>query len=154
MLFQQLVNRMCSHCLFPACWQVVNGLLTTCYKVNGCWAQQTCYKLFQQLVIVLQFNKLWVTTLYISIVATCWQVCYKSVEPNNIVASCQQTGNKQCEHILLTSCWNSIATSLLQLCYNFCIFTCVGISTILLLLLLRSYNDYIKISLIIYDKFF
>jgi hypothetical protein len=33
MLFQQLVNRMCSHCLFPACWQVVHGLLTTCYKV-------------------------------------------------------------------------------------------------------------------------
>jgi hypothetical protein len=33
MLFQQLVNRMCSHCLFPACWKVVNGLLTTCYKV-------------------------------------------------------------------------------------------------------------------------
>ena len=32
-LFQQLVNRMCSYCLFPACWQVVNGLLTTCYKV-------------------------------------------------------------------------------------------------------------------------
>ena len=23
----------CSHFLFPACWQVVNGLLTTCYKV-------------------------------------------------------------------------------------------------------------------------
>jgi hypothetical protein len=34
MLFQQLVNRICSHCLFPACWQVVNGLFTTnCYKV-------------------------------------------------------------------------------------------------------------------------
>jgi hypothetical protein len=33
MLFQQLVNRMCSHCLFPSCWQLVNGLLTTCYKV-------------------------------------------------------------------------------------------------------------------------
>jgi hypothetical protein len=33
MLFQQLVNRMCLHCLFPACWQVINGLLTTCYKV-------------------------------------------------------------------------------------------------------------------------
>jgi hypothetical protein len=29
MLFQQLVNRMCSHCLLPACWQVV----TTWYKV-------------------------------------------------------------------------------------------------------------------------
>jgi hypothetical protein len=25
---------------------------------------------------------------------------------------CLQAGNKQCEHILLTSCWNSIATSL------------------------------------------
>jgi hypothetical protein len=33
MLFQQLVNRMCSHCLFPACWQVINGLLAICYKV-------------------------------------------------------------------------------------------------------------------------
>jgi hypothetical protein len=32
-LLQQLVNRMCSHCLFPACWHVVNGLLTTCYTV-------------------------------------------------------------------------------------------------------------------------
>ena len=42
MLFQQLVNRMCSHCLFPACWQVVNGLSTTCYKVvelNTCFWQ-------------------------------------------------------------------------------------------------------------------
>jgi hypothetical protein len=33
MLFQQHVIRMCSHCFFPACWQVVNGLLTTCYRV-------------------------------------------------------------------------------------------------------------------------
>jgi hypothetical protein len=41
----------------------------------------------------------------------------KSVELNNLVASCQQAGNKQCEHILLTSCWNSITTSLLQVCY-------------------------------------
>jgi hypothetical protein len=42
--------------------------------------------------------------------------CNKSVELNNLVASCQQAGNKQCEHILLTSCWNSIATRLLQVC--------------------------------------
>ena len=42
--------------------------------------------------------------------------CNKSVELNNLVASCQQAGNKQCEHILSTSCWNSIATSLLQVC--------------------------------------
>ena len=34
--------------------------------------------------------------------------CNKSVELNNFVTSCQQAGNKQCEHILLTSCWNSI----------------------------------------------
>jgi hypothetical protein len=29
------------------------------------------------------------------------------------------------ENILFTSCWNSIATSLLQVCYNLCVFTCV-----------------------------
>jgi hypothetical protein len=40
------------------------------------------------------------------------------------LTTCQQAGNKQCEHILLTSCWNSIATSLLQVCYNLCVFTC------------------------------
>ena len=39
--------------------------------------------------------------------------CNKSVEFNNLVASCQQAGNKKCEHMMLTSCWNSIATSLL-----------------------------------------
>jgi hypothetical protein len=33
MLFQQHVIRMCSHRFFPACWQVVNGLLTTCYRI-------------------------------------------------------------------------------------------------------------------------
>jgi hypothetical protein len=42
MLFQQLVNRMCSHCLFPACWQVVNGLLATCYKVVELSRLGTC----------------------------------------------------------------------------------------------------------------
>jgi hypothetical protein len=45
MLFQQLINRMCSHCLFTA-------LLTSCQRLvdnllQGCWAQQTCCKLFQ-----------------------------------------------------------------------------------------------------------
>jgi hypothetical protein len=45
MLFQQLVNRMCSHCLFPACWQVVNNLLTTCYKVVELnWLVTSCSK--------------------------------------------------------------------------------------------------------------
>ena len=32
MLFQILVIRMCSHCFFPACRQVGNSLLTTCYN--------------------------------------------------------------------------------------------------------------------------
>ena len=44
---------------------------------------------------------------------------------NKPLTTCQQAGNKQCEHILLTSCWNTIATSLLQVCYNLCVFTCV-----------------------------
>jgi hypothetical protein len=57
MLFQQLVNRMCSHCLFPAYSQVVSGLLATCYKVAELNRLVT-YKLFQQLVVVLQFNNL------------------------------------------------------------------------------------------------
>jgi hypothetical protein len=52
--------------------------------------------------------------------------CNKSVELNNLVVTCQQAGNKQCEHILLTSCWNSIVTSLLEVCYNLRIFTCVN----------------------------
>jgi hypothetical protein len=43
-----------------------------------------------------------------------WTTCNKSVELKNLVASCGKAGNKQCEHILMTSCWNSIATSLLH----------------------------------------
>jgi hypothetical protein len=31
--------------------------------------------------------------------------------------SCRKFKNKQCEHILMTSCWNSIGTCLLQVCY-------------------------------------
>jgi hypothetical protein len=45
-----------------------------------------------------------------------WQVvgitCNRSVEFENLVASCQQAVG---EHILLTSCWNGIAPGLLQL---------------------------------------
>jgi hypothetical protein len=54
-------------------------------------------------------------------------------ELNNLVASCQQAVDnlsttrweEAVENILFTSCWNSIATSLLQVCYNLCVFTCV-----------------------------
>jgi hypothetical protein len=39
---------------------LVDKLSTTCWQlaIQGSWAQQTCYKLFEQLVIVLQFNNL------------------------------------------------------------------------------------------------
>jgi hypothetical protein len=43
----------------------------------------------------------------------------KSVELNNVVASCQQARNKQCEHIL---CEHSISTSLLQQFVTNCAF--------------------------------
>jgi hypothetical protein len=32
---------------------------------------------------------------------------------NKPLTTCQQAENKQCEHILLTNCWNSIAARLL-----------------------------------------
>ena len=50
------------------------------------------------------------------------QPCNKSDNAIKLVTTCQQAGNKQCEHILLASCWNSIATSLLQVCYNLYVF--------------------------------
>ena len=85
MLFQQLVNRMCSHCLFPACWQVVNGLLTTCYKIvelnrlvasccnnllSSC-NSTTCQQVGSDNLVATWWNN--------SIVTTCWQACYKPV---------------------------------------------------------------------------
>jgi hypothetical protein len=59
MLFQRLVIRMCSQ--FPACWQIVNGLLARLSSSTDSLqvVPTTCYRsAIQQLV-----NKLWVTTL-------------------------------------------------------------------------------------------
>jgi hypothetical protein len=39
-------------CVRTDCSQLFDSLR------QGCWAQQTCYKLFQQLIIVLQFSNL------------------------------------------------------------------------------------------------
>ena len=84
-LFQQLVNRMCSHCLFPACWKVVNSLLTTCYKVveldrlvTSCSNNllSSCNSTICQQVVS---DNLVATWLNDSIVTTCWQACYKPV---------------------------------------------------------------------------
>jgi hypothetical protein len=71
-----------------------------------------------------------------NLLTNCWSAgrsqvvgttCNKSVELNNLAASCQQAiqnlSTNLCEHTLLTCCWNSIATSLLQVCYNLCVFT-------------------------------
>jgi hypothetical protein len=84
-LFQQPVNRMCSHCLFLACWQVVNGFLTTCYKVvelnrlvTSCSNNllSSCNStICQQVVSDILVATLWNN----SIVTTCWQACYKLV---------------------------------------------------------------------------
>jgi hypothetical protein len=69
--FAQVVTNLqqtCSNVVPTTCQQDVFALLvpslwTSCQRLvdnllQGCWAQQTCYKLFQQLVIVLQFNNL------------------------------------------------------------------------------------------------
>jgi hypothetical protein len=62
------LQQTCSNAVPTTCQQgvfalLVPSLLTSCQRLvdnllQGCWAQQTCYKLFQQLVIVPQFNNL------------------------------------------------------------------------------------------------
>jgi hypothetical protein len=66
-LYQNL-QQTCSNAVPTTCQQdvfalLVPSLLISCQRLvgnllQGCWAQQTYYKLFQQLVIVLQFNNL------------------------------------------------------------------------------------------------
>ena len=87
---QQLVDRMCSHWLSQACWQVATSLQQTCYTglMNSTALLQvvptTCYQAASQQLV----NKLWVTNLLqldkiTALLQTCWQAC--------------------CEHNLLTS---------------------------------------------------
>jgi hypothetical protein len=110
-------------------------LLTKCVRnrlVASLSRQVVTMLLFHQ--VVTRLSNCWiVTTCNKSVELWIRRTCNKSVELNNLVAkvldkpltTCQQAGNKQCEHILLTSCWNSIATSLLLVCYNLCVFTSV-----------------------------
>ena len=44
---------------------------------------------------------------------TLWRVA------NKPLTTCQQAGNKQYEHILLASCWNSIIANAIQVCCRF-----------------------------------
>jgi hypothetical protein len=80
---------MCSHCLFPACWQVVNGSLTTCYTVvelirlvTGCSNNllSSCDSTICQQVVSDKLDKITLYNLLTSLPPVC------------------------CEHILLTSC--------------------------------------------------
>jgi hypothetical protein len=89
------LQQTCSNAVSTTCQQdvfalLVPSLLTSCLVDNllqGCWAQQTYHKLFQQLVIVLQFNNLstsceWQICSNLinnSIITTFWQACYKPV---------------------------------------------------------------------------
>jgi hypothetical protein len=60
------LQQTCSNAVPTTCQQdvfavLVPSLLTSCQwlvdnLLQGCWGQQTCYELLQQLVIVLQFN--------------------------------------------------------------------------------------------------
>jgi hypothetical protein len=111
MLFQQLVNRICSicsHCLFPACWQLCWDLLQvveTCYKllrlVTSCWdllqVVETCYKLLR-------------------LVTSCWdllqvvETCYKLLRlvtscSNNLLSSCNSTICQQVVSDNLVATW-------------------------------------------------
>jgi hypothetical protein len=80
-----IAYRMCSHCLFPAYWQVVNGLLTTCYKVvelnrlvTSCSNNllSSCGLTICQQVVSDNLVETWHSN---SVVTTCWQACYKPV---------------------------------------------------------------------------
>jgi hypothetical protein len=73
MLFQQLVNRMCSHCLFPA-YKVVdlNRLVTSCSNnlLSSC-NSTICQQVVSDNLVATWWNNV--------IVTTCWQACYKPV---------------------------------------------------------------------------
>jgi hypothetical protein len=101
------LQRTCSNVVPTTCQQdvfalLVPSLLTSCQQLvgnlkQGYWTQQTCYKLFQQLVIVLQFdNKM------------CSHNLTTRCVRNRLVAS------------LSTSCNNAV---ILSSCYNHNLFT-------------------------------
>jgi hypothetical protein len=71
------LKQTCSNAVPTTCQQDVFALLVpsllTSYErlvdnlLQGCLAEQTCYKSFQHLVIVLQFNKLWTTCVFLRV---------------------------------------------------------------------------------------
>jgi hypothetical protein len=70
------LQQTCSNAVPTTCQQdvfalLVPSLLTSCQRLvdnllQGCWAQQTCYKLFQQPVIVLIYYGFYLITKYIN----------------------------------------------------------------------------------------
>ena len=93
-------------CYRAASQQLVNKLWVT-NLLQAWWTQQPCYKLFQQLVIVLQVNNL---------STSCeQQTCYKLDELNSLVTSCSNNLLSCCKS---TTCQqvvsNKLATSLMN----------------------------------------
>jgi hypothetical protein len=117
----QLVGKLLNCRTITSCWNNINNIVTTlcrqpCNILVISYLYQTCSNSLVTSLIkpssLLQVN---VNSLF----QTCCNVT-SLLSSVNLVATCQQAGNKQCEHVLLT-----IASSLLQVCYNLCVFTCV-----------------------------
>jgi hypothetical protein len=89
-------------------------LLQYCFNKLTTSCSQACYTLLSCLLQTCYNNLL--HHCHDSLGTSRSTSCYKSV-----TTSCY----RQCEDILLTSCWCRLATSLLQVCYNLCVFTCV-----------------------------
>ena len=91
MLIQQLIISMCSHRLFPACWQVVDGLLTTCYKAVD---STHLFQVFKQLVIVPQF---------INLLSCEWQPCSNLInEMTTLLQLVDKSVTNTCRSIVYT----------------------------------------------------
>jgi hypothetical protein len=72
--------------LFTSCKRLVDNLL------QGCWAEQTCYKLFKQLFLVQQFNNL---------STSCeWQACSNLIKQQHCYTLLTSLLQVCCEHIL------------------------------------------------------
>jgi hypothetical protein len=106
MLFQQLVNSMCSNCLFPACWQLATRLsgstdllvVTSCEwqsctnltrLLQACWYYQTCCKVVPTSPIQSWYN-------------------------NTVKTLCRQPCNIHVISWLNQTCWNNLVTSLIM----------------------------------------
>jgi hypothetical protein len=100
--YMQLVNKMCSHCLFP----VVHKSGTSCYHVVKRLMGPTDS---QQIVPTSRFQKKLIgqnTNIWISAPPPPQLSIFRRLWGGGAATTttCQKAGNKQCEHILITGC--------------------------------------------------